>query len=199
MPAGYVPQWISLIEAIHHVGLILGSTTEEEAWKALKIPLREGAILSRFRGQEVGDIGAAIEGHSGAVRPGWWYTAEVFADGSVEFAAEQYDFRRPPRREIEIRWSDLLRFWPKPAEAAREPAPTKPPPPRLKPFWAEAEKVIMRWLADDGCPEDRDGGQAKLEARTAELLIARGWEAGAATIRRHVRACMERHRKNTEA
>jgi hypothetical protein len=47
------------------------------------------------------------------------------------------------------------------------------PPSRLKPFWAEAETIIMRWFVDDGCPADRDGGQAKLEDRTAELLAAR--------------------------
>jgi hypothetical protein len=199
MPAGYIPQWIPLLEAIEHVRLVIGGTIEE-AWRALAIPLREGAILSRFRGQEVGGIAAAIEGNSGAILEHWWYDATVFKDGSVEFAAERYDFRpRAPRREIEIQRSHLLQLWPEPAEATREPAPVNLPPSRLKPFWAEAEKIIMTWLAEDGCPADRDGGQAKLEARAAELLIARGWEAGTSTIRRHVRACMERHRKNTKA
>jgi hypothetical protein len=198
MRAGYTQQWISLLEGIEHVQRVDGASFEESL-KALAIPLREGAILSRFRGQEVGAIAAAIEGNSGAVPCAWWYNATVFLDGSVEFGAQRRYGRLSPRHEIEIQRSDLLEIWPEPAEATPEPAPVNLPPSRLKPCWVEAEKVIMDWLADDGCPADRDGGQAKLEARTAELLIDRGWEAATSTIRRHVRTCMERHRKNTKA
>jgi hypothetical protein len=196
--AGYIPQWISLLDAIEHVRIVIGGTIEE-AWNALTIPLREGAILSRFRGREVGGIAAAIEGHSGAVPFGWWYNAEVSADGTVGFGADLYIAGGRLRREIEIQRSGLLQFWPERAEATQQPAAVKPPPSRLKPFWVEAEKVIMRWLADDGCPEDRDGGQAKLEASAADLLTERGWDASASAIRRHVRACMTRYRNDPGA
>jgi hypothetical protein len=45
----------------------------------------------------------------------------VSEDGSVQFAAQGYFGRPPPHREIEIQRSDLLRIWPEPAEATREP------------------------------------------------------------------------------
>jgi hypothetical protein len=123
MSAGYTPQWISLLDAIEHVRSVFGGTIEE-AWNALVIPLREGAILGRFRGQAVGGIAAAIEG-DGAVPSGWWYNATVARDGSVGFADLSVAGRRL-RREIEIQRSDLLKHWPdQAADKIAESAPAK--------------------------------------------------------------------------
>jgi hypothetical protein len=192
MAVEYVPQWISLLAAIEHVRQVAGGTLEA-AWQALQLALREGAVMARFRGEEVGGIAEAIEGRSGAVPNGWWYKATVFADGSVEFTAERYDFRpRPPRREIEVQRAELSQYWPQPEAAT--PASAKPPPSRLKPFWPDAEAAVMEWLTENGCPRPRDGNRARLEAFSAEWLAQRGWEASEPTIRRHVSTCIKRYR-----
>ncbi len=73
-------------------------------------------------------------------------------------------------------------------------APVTRPPSRLAPFWTEAEAMITEWLQDNGYPQPGDAKQAELERWTAELLDKRGWTAGEATIRRHVRECIKRYR-----
>jgi hypothetical protein len=72
-------------------------------------------------------------------------------------------------------------------------------PPALKPFWEEAEAAIMEWLVQEGRPEQGDGNQAKLEKYTVEWLDQRGHEAGIATVRRHVRGCIERRKAQLNA
>jgi hypothetical protein len=148
MSAGYTPQWISLLEAIEHVRMVIGGTIEE-AWNALRIPLREGAVLSRFRGQEVGGIAAAIEGRSGAVPSSWWYDATVFTEGGVVFGAERQFGRRSARHEIEIQRIDLLRFWPEPSEATREPAPASAAPAFQRSRRGPAPGTLDRYGAAD--------------------------------------------------
>ena len=150
MAAGYIPQWISLSDAIQHVQRV-DHATFEQACKALILPLREGAIMSRFRGQEVGGVSAQIEGLSGAVPNGWWYHATVSGDGRVEFAAERHFGRRPPRREIEISRSDLLKIWLEPAAqlgqetttAAPEPQTTDASPPGTEPGRPPAKQTMQ--------------------------------------------------------
>ena len=149
MAAGYIPQWISLSDAIQHLQRV-DHATFEQACKALILPLRKGAITSRFRGQEVGGVSAQIEGFSGAVPNGWWYHATVSGDGRVEFAAERHFGRRPPRREIEISRSDLLKIWlepeaqlgQEPTTAAPEPQTTDASPPGTEPGHPAAKQTM---------------------------------------------------------
>jgi len=70
------------------------------------------------------------------------------------------------------------------------------PPPRMKPFWSQAEAVALRWLEENGCPQPGDGNQAILETFVADWLIEHGWDASASAIRRHVRDCIARYRGN---
>ena len=213
MGAGYVRQWMSPLQAIEHVRLVSGGTFEE-AWGALVVPLREGVILSRFRGQEVGGVETAYLGGSGAVPSQWWYAASVFNDGSVEFDNDRL-LRRPSRREIEIRRSDLLQIWPAPEVAtgeepplgklppAERAAPPRPKSPaggsRERPYWAEARAVGMQWLIDEGCPAPHDGGQALLERYIADWLGDHGHEPAESTIRRHVRQWIKERRAELDA
>jgi hypothetical protein len=131
------------------------------------------------------------------------YGAELFAIAGLKLDLHRHEITLSPALKIiGVAVEVLVAITPDSETGAAvepEPAPAKSPPSRLKPFWAEAEKDIMRWLADDGCPADRDGGQAKLETRVADLLTKRGWEASVSAIRRHVRACMTRHRQSTGA
>jgi hypothetical protein len=93
---------------------------------------------------------AQIEGLSGAVSNEWWYHATVSGDGGVEFAAERHFGRRPPRREIEISTSDLLKIWREPAAqvgqepttAAPEPQTTDASPPRTEPGHPAAKQTM---------------------------------------------------------
>jgi hypothetical protein len=77
-----------------------------------------------------------------------------------------------------------------------KPEPRKRPPSRLKPFWPEAEAVVMGWLEENGCPQAGDGNQAKLERFVASWLEERGLEASDSAIHRHVRGCIERYRES---
>jgi hypothetical protein len=74
-------------------------------------------------------------------------------------------------------------------------APTRPAS-NLRPFWVDAEKAIMAWLEENGCPTAGDGNQAVLERYAQEWLAGHGHEIPSpSTLRRHVRDCIERRRK----
>ena len=60
--------------------------------------------------------------------------------------------------------------------------------------WRLARVVAIIWLNDNGAPEPRDGNQAKLERHIAEFFVERGYDAGEATIRRHVTEWIREYR-----
>jgi hypothetical protein len=198
-------QWIALRVAIEHVQRV-GGVSAEDAAARLIAALQSGDLRSRRTGPENAvPLDGRYEQWNGELFPRAWFIATIHNDGTAQFdTAEGHPLLRRAvqhaiavRHEIEVGRYELLQLFPEP-EAAK-PTAAKAPPSRLKPFWREVEQVIMEWLDDEGCPEDRDGGQRKLEDRTADLLTDRGWEASPSTVRRHVRACMERYRKNTWA
>jgi hypothetical protein len=88
----YVPKWMSLLEAIEHVQRIAGGE-RHEAWAALLVPLREGAIKSRRQG-------GGFLGGNGEIDPSQWYPgkAKILRDGSVEFAPHPLLPPPPPGR-----------------------------------------------------------------------------------------------------
>jgi hypothetical protein len=120
MPVGYIPEWWPLLTAIEHVRLV-SETTISEAAVSLNIPLREGKIKSRYRGQPLGGIAGHYEGWGGEIAPEQWYRAQVYADGSVEFIVNFPTLERPfglgrPRHHVEVWRADVLRYWPEPAD-----------------------------------------------------------------------------------
>jgi hypothetical protein len=105
--------------------------------------------------------------------------------------------------QIEV-WTELAtdaagRDWLQERGIGASPSPTKPAPPsRLKPFWKQAEAMIIEWLEENGYPMPGDGKQAELERWIADQLEKRGLEASESAIRRHVRDCIKRYRARVE-
>jgi hypothetical protein len=130
MVVAYLAKWITLFEAIHHVQRVLGGPLKDARDKLL-IALREGAVTARYHGKDIGGIAAHYEGTGGGVPPTRWYkAAAVFDDGSVEFSDNpDFPFPRPLRlrEQIEVRRSDLERWWPVPPTALAEESTTDSP------------------------------------------------------------------------
>jgi hypothetical protein len=195
MPVGYTPQWISLLDAIEHVRLVSGGTIEE-AWRALEVPLREGVILGRFRGQEVGGIETAYLSVGGAVPHRWWYAASVFGDGSVEFGNDRLFGRPPPRREIEIQRSDLLQIWlapeaPIPAEAVNVKKRRRGPAPGALDRYSAADRKLYTEV-------ERIMRDEKLSVSAAALRLAEDGKlagTGTSTPQSRARRLAERYRR----
>jgi hypothetical protein len=203
MAVRYVPEWMPLLDAIQHMQRVAGSA-RKDACDALLIALCDGGVLSRVRGQAV-RRGAGID-------PEQWYRATVFCDGTVDFKDDpRFPLLRPfppglgpLRHQIEVRRSDVLKWWP----AAGEPPESEPvteqraddkptvrrSSSREKPFWADAQKAAQAWFEANGFPLPGDGGQTKLEKYIAGWLEERGHVAGESTIRMHVASWIKGYR-----
>lgn len=142
MAVGYVPEWVSLLDAIQHIERVAGGT-RKEACDALLIPLREGAVLSRVRGQ------ALIRGNG--IHPERWYLATVFCDGSVTFADDpRFPHLRHPlglgplRHQIEVRRNNVVKCWP----AVGEPPATRPAAPRPATSATTSRTELRRFVVE---------------------------------------------------
>jgi hypothetical protein len=72
-------------------------------------------------------------------------------------------------------------------------------PSRERPFWADAQKIGLQWLIDNGCPVAGDGNQAELERHVTDWLEDHGHEASESAVRRHVVSWIEEQRKALNA
>jgi hypothetical protein len=117
MAVGYTPEWWPLLTAIEHVQRVAG-TTIDVATEALMVPLREGKIKTRYRGQPLGGIAGHYEGWGGEIAPEQWYRVTgLYPNGDVEFAPNYPELRRiRQRHQIEVRRADVLKWWPDPPE-----------------------------------------------------------------------------------
>jgi hypothetical protein len=118
MAVGYTPDWWPWLTAIGHVQWVT-SAAIDAAVEALVLPLREGKIKSRYRGQPVRVIGG-----QGGVAPEQWYHATTFSDGTVKFGPDpRFPHLGAPhglgeqRSEIEVWRADVLRWWPEPTDS----------------------------------------------------------------------------------
>jgi hypothetical protein len=112
-----------------------------------------------------------------------------------DVGAHHHDNARDFWSELLIARADLDRLRTQPPKVALL-ANRRLPPSRLKPFWPQAEAAALLWLEENGCPRPGDGNQAILETVVADWLAEHGYEASSSTIRRHVRDCMTRYRRD---
>jgi len=207
MAVGYVPQWMMLLDAVQHIQHVAGGA-RKDAYSALLAALRDGAVLSRVRGR------AVIRGVG--IAPEQWHRAAVFCDGSVEFTDDPrfpllqrfHPGLGPLRHQIEVRRSDVLKWWPLAEETPEsgrrkertvDNKTTVRQSSRKKPFWGEAQKAAQAWLKTNGFPLSGDGGQAELERYIAAWLEKRGHVAAESTIRSYVARWIKEYRDSVGA
>lgn len=68
-----------------------------------------------------------------------------------------------------------------------------------QPYWRRIDGLIYECLVDDGVPNQRDGGQARLEKLAMSEAEAMGHAPAVSTVRRHVKQVIQRRLRELQA
>ena len=141
----------------------------------LRIAAREGPNYKRAAAAE--DLLAAIRDRKVKVR--WSSDISEKAEPPIDWSRCGPILFTGKFLDALVCRADIDRLWPSRERAAQRPS-------RERPFWQAAGEAAFDWLRENGCPEKGDGNQARLEEHVTSWLDERGYEAGEATVRRHV-------------